>query len=308
MSYRLLISSAAAVAAVSLTALSPSVGHADDPPPSADGGGNFGVQGLTSGASADGSDVTVNAGLLQGTGGGASPGTTVVRSNGTTCTSQAISGLAALDLMNQNNSMGVTINGYPGAGTWYVITCPGTTPSLVFEGAGPGPAPTPLAQPRALAQQALATLHLPAPRVGMSPPSSAELVNFADWLWVDRAIWQPISATAAVGPVAATATATPDRVVYDMGDGSQVTCREPGTPYNLALAPNAQSTDCSYTYPASSAGQPGNRYTATATIYWHVTWTSTGAPGGGDLGETAGDSASTQVEVDEVQALNVPSR
>lgn len=308
MSGRLLTTAAGLACAVLVFIAVPRTAFADGGQ-SPSGSDNFGVQQGTSGVSADGSDVTVNAGLLQGTGGDANPGTTVSSSHGTTCTSQAVSGVAAANLMNQNPSTDLTINGFPGAGTWYLITCPGTTPSLVFDGAaGPGQAAAPLAQPRALAQQALATLHLPAPRVGMSPPSGAELVNFEDWLWVDRSNWQAISATAAVGPVAATARATPDRVVYDMGDGSEVTCRDPGTPYNLAVAPAAQSTDCSYRYATSSAGQPGNRYTATATIYWHVTWTSVGAPGGGDLGEIAGDSATVQVEVDEVQALNVAAR
>jgi len=165
-----------------------------------------------------------------------------------------------------------------------------------------------LAQPAALAQQALATMHLPAPRIGMSPPNTAEIVNFQDWLWVDSSMWHPISATASVGSVAATATATPQRVVYDMGDGNQVVCSSAGTPYNPATAPGAQSTSCSYRYANSSAGQPNNLYAASATIYWHVTWTAVGAPGGGDLGEIPGDTATTQVAVDEVQALNTASR
>jgi hypothetical protein len=213
-----------------------------------------------------------------------------------------------VNLINTNGSTSITINGVPGGGTWYLITCPGTTPSLIFEGAPAGQAAAPLAQPAALAQQALATMHLPAPRIGMSPPNTAEIVNFQDWLWVDGSMWHPISATAAVGPVAATATATPERVLYEMGDGSQVVCTGPGTPYKPAIAPGAQSTNCSYSYPNSSAGQPNNQYTASATIYWHVTWTAVGAPGGGDLGEFAGDTATTQVAVDEVQALNTASR
>jgi hypothetical protein len=142
----------------------------------------------------------------------------------------------------------------------------------------------------------------------MSPPSTAEIVNFQDWLWVDGSMWHPLSATASVGPVTATATATPERVLYEMGDGSQVVCTGPGTPYNPAVAPGAQSTTCSYSYPNSSAGQPNNQYTASATIYWHVTWRAVGAPGGGDLGQVAGDTATTQVAVDEVQALNTASR
>jgi hypothetical protein len=305
-SARLLAAATAAPVIALLALASPLVVMAGNGPPSG-GSDNFGVQQGTSGTQVNGSDVTVNAGLTQGVGGG-NGGATVTTASGTTCTSQAIDGTTAVNLMNTNGSTSVTINGLPGPGTWYLITCPGTTPSLVFVGATPGgPVPT-LAQPALLAQQALATMHLPAPRVGMSPPSTAEVVNFQDWLWVDNAMWRPISATASVGPVAATATATPDRVVYDMGDGGQVVCTGPGTPYNLAVSPDAQSTGCSYRYANGSAGQQNNRYNATATIYWHVTWTAVGAPGGGDLGEMPGDTASTLVQVDEVQALNVPVR
>ncbi len=306
---RLLIASAAIGATAVLIVAHPQVAMAGQQPPSAVGGsGNFGVQQGTSGTEVNGTDVTVNAGLSQGVGGGSTPGATVITSGGTTCTSQAIDGLSATNLINTNGSTNITINGVPGAGTWYLITCPGTTPSLIFEGASAGQAVAPLAQPAAVAQQALATMHLPAPRVGMSPPNTAEVVNFQDWLWVDSSMWRPISATASVGPVAATATATPQRVIYDMGDGSQVVCTGPGTPYNPAVAPGAQTTNCTYSYTSSSAGQPNNMYTASATIYWHVTWTAVGAPGGGDLGEIPGEVATTQVAVDEVQALNTASR
>ncbi len=304
---RVLTRTAVALATAGIAVLVPSTVLADSPPPPSSGGGNFGVQGLTSGAGVDGTDVTVNAGLMQGTGSAAS-GAKITTAGGSACTSQAVSGESAVNLINTNSSTSITINGAPGAGTWYLITCPGTTPSLIFDGASAGQAAAPLAEPAVLAQQALATMHLPAPRVGMSPPNAAEVVNFQDWLWVDNSIWHPISATASVGPVAATATATPQRVVYDMGDGRQVVCIGPGTPYSQAVAPGAQSTNCSYSYPNSSAGQPNNQYTATATIYWHVTWTANGAPGGGDLGEIPGDTATTQVAVDEVQALNTASR
>jgi hypothetical protein len=309
MSARILMTSAAFCTTALLFVAHPYVAMAGDQPPPAGGGSdNFGVQQGTSGTEINGSDITVNAGLSQGVGGGPSPGATVTTSSGTTCTSQAVSGESAVNLINTNSSTSITINGVPGAGTWYLITCPGTTPSLIFEGAPAGQAAAPLAQPAALAQQALATMHLPAPRIGMSPPNTAEIVNFQDWLWVDSSMWHPISATASVGSVAATATATPQRVVYDMGDGNQVVCSSAGTPYNPATAPGAQSTSCSYRYANSSAGQPNNLYAASATIYWHVTWTAVGAPGGGDLGEIPGDTATTQVAVDEVQALNTASR
>jgi hypothetical protein len=282
---------------------------ADNGPISGTGiGGNAYAQGVTSGAQVNGSDVTVNAGLTQGSGAKASP-TNFKASSGPVCTSQAVDSLTAVGLINQNPGASVSMNGDPGTGTWYVITCPGTTPSLLFVSTvGRPAAQPPLTQPRALAQEALATMRLPGPMVEMSPPSGAEVVNFQDWLWVAPSTWHPISATATAGPVSATATATPTRVVYDMGNGGEVVCDGAGTPYDPTVPSQEQSTSCSYTYIASSAGEPGNRYTATATIYWSVRWTAAGAPGGGNLGEIPGDTTSTSVEVDEIQAINTASR
>jgi hypothetical protein len=307
MSYRVLTTFGAVLVGSVLVVASPERVLADIPPSTA-GNNNAGVQGLTSGANINGADVTVNAGLTQGTGASASP-TTVKSASGSTCTSQAVDSLSAVGLLNQNPATNVTVNGAPGAGTWYLVNCPGTTPSLLFVSTvGLGGTQPALAQPRALAQEALATMHLPGPTLEMSPPSGAEVVNFQDWLWVDRSTWHPISATATAGPVSATAVATPDRVVYDMGNGAKVVCNGPGTAYAPDLPPGQQSTNCSYLYLTSSAGQPNNRYTATATIYWTVRWTAAGAPGGGNLGEIPGDTTSTSVEVDEIQAINTASR
>lgn len=211
---------------------------------------NGAMQGLTSGVDVSGTDVTVNAGLIQGTGGGP-PATTISSSSGVTCTSQAVDSGAATSLMVLSPATQMSMYGDPGRGTWYLVNCPGTTPSLVFVGGTQQPARPPLAQPSALAQQALATMHLPAPPVRMSPPSGAQVVNLADWLWIDPASWKPLSATATAGPVSATATATPERVVYDMGDGAEVVCVGPGIPYNPAIPDDRQTTTCNHSSPGA---------------------------------------------------------
>ena len=84
-----------------------------------------------------------------------------------------------------------------------------------------------------------------------------------------------------------------------MGNGDTVTCDGPGTPYS-ASDPNA-TTDCSYTWPQAGS------YTVTATVYWSVTWTAAGAPGGGNLGLQAGPAAEVPVTVTESQAINTPT-
>jgi len=157
--------------------------------------------------------------------------------------------------------------------------------------------------PAVLAQQALSKLPLAAPSIEMAPPPSTDqLVNVSTWLWINPAAWQSRSATAAAGPVSATATATPVEVVWNMGDGNQITCAGPGTPYSSS-DPNA-STNCSYTWTQSSAGQPNGAFTISATVHWQVAWTASGAPGGGSLGQVAGAAAQVAVRVAESQAVN----
>jgi hypothetical protein len=118
-------------------------------------------------------------------------------------------------------------------------------------------------------------------------------------MWIDPSAWRTLTASASAGPVTSTATAMPSKVVWNMGDGDTVTCNGPGTPFSPS-DPNA-STDCSYTWPQAGS------YTVTATMYWSVIWTATGAPGGGNLGVQAGPPAEVQVVATESQAINTPS-
>lgn len=196
--------------------------------------------------------------------------------------------------------------GGPMPGEWVDPVCmgPGTIDPMpvIWVTTGNQPA-APAVNPAVLAQQAVAQLPLPAPTIEMAPPPNRDqLVNVLSWLWVDSSAWRSLSATAAAGPVSATATATPAEVVWDMGDGHSVTCQGPGVPYDSSN-PNA-STYCSYTWRTSSAGQPNGAYRVTATVYYQAAWTAAGAPGGGSLGLVAGPSATAWVRVAESQAIN----
>lgn len=261
-------------------------------------------QAAGSGVSISGSDITVTAGftdMLAGRAGGASSSGGPV--DPCSPTYRAIDPAYAAELGP----------GGPGPGRWWEVATPlscgvGQTgmamsiPVWVPTGMAPGSAP------QVLAREAVRQLHLPAPAVEMSPRTDFnQIVNFDDWLWLDRSAWHPLTATAAVGPVSVTATGTPDEVVWDMGDGHRVTCTGPGVPYDLSLPEDRQHTDCHYTWPQPSSGQPGGTFTVTTTVYWHVRWTAVGAPGGGDLGVVGGPPTTTRVHVIEIHALNVPT-
>jgi hypothetical protein len=107
--------------------------------------------------------------------------------------------------------------------------------------------------------------------------------------------------------ITVTVTAVPERVVWDMGDGTRVTCGGPGTAYNASVPDEQQSTDCSNTYRRTSARESGKSFRVRATIQWRATWTVTGAPGGGDLGVVPRSSASVPLRVGEAQAVNTQS-
>lgn len=162
----------------------------------------------------------------------------------------------------------------------------------------------PPVDPLALAQEALQRTPIPPPAVHLNPPEGRDqVVNLPTWLWIDAAQWQPVSANASAGNVTVTATASPQSVQWDMGNGDVVTCQGPGTPYDTTKSSSQQSTDCSYTYRKSSASSPGGAFVARVTVTWDVTWSAVGIAGGGNLG-AADQSTSFPIRVAEIQAVN----
>lgn len=179
-------------------------------------------------------------------------------------------------------------------------------PGVSREYRPPGAAGAPAVDPAELASEALQRTPLPEPQISMSPsPEIPQLVNLTSFLWLPAEQWQPETASASAGGVTSTVTATPMRVIWDMGQGDTVTCDGPGVPYQPGVPDDRQPSTCHYTYRRSSAGQPGQAFTVTATVQWETTWTVTGAPGGGSLG-TVSQSSSTSVQVAEIQTINTP--
>lgn len=175
-------------------------------------------------------------------------------------------------------------------GQWYVGSC-GTPPNffpIVKYQVLNGP-------PNAavLAQAAVKALRLPTPVIRTNPPASTPLlVTVPVWLWLDSASWGARTATASVPGMSVTATATPTRVVWSPGDGASVTCTGPGTAWTAGDDPRAASPTCGHTYSRSSAGAPGNQFTLSATVTWHVTWV-----GGGQNGAVPDMQTTTTVAV-----------
>lgn len=149
-----------------------------------------------------------------------------------------------------------------------------------------------VASPVQVAAQAMEQLPLPLPEISTAPdPSSTALVGLPVWLWVEDHDWSEVSQTASAGSVTVTATATPDRVEWDMGDGSTVTCYSAGQPYT-----SGASSSCTHTYERTSGQNP---YQLTATVYWDISWSGGGSSGG----QTLTRSSTSELSVDESQTI-----
>ncbi|QTE30038.1 hypothetical protein [Pengzhenrongella sicca] len=155
--------------------------------------------------------------------------------------------------------------------------------------------------PAELAQRAVGTMQLAGPAIGIAPkPGSTGLVGIPVWLWTDVSptTWGPTSASASIPGLTVTATAQAKRIVWDMGDGTKVTCTTPGTVYSKSLG-GGPSPTCGHIYRESSAGKPGDAFALTATTTWEVTWT-----GGGTSGTlTVTRASSTTIRIGELQVL-----
>ena len=236
-------------------------------------------------------------------------------SDPTTTTDPVTCTIKPVNLIQFQEILGPGPNGE--TGYWALDICTGPNgpiphPPVFIEVAQPGTPATPgtntvtAPPPVIVAQQATKQLDLPSTGIEMAPPTtSPQLVNVSTWLWLNPATWKPYTATASIDGVSATATATPQKVVWNMGDGNTVTCDGPGTPYDPSQ-PNATTT-CSYTWAAPSNSQTGGVYQVTATIEWQVTWTAVGAAGGGNLGLVPGPADHVAIAVTESQAINTPT-
>lgn len=158
--------------------------------------------------------------------------------------------------------------------------------------------------PEQAAEAVVRRMDLHAADIGIVPedrPGSIGAVGAPVYMWTTRgpATFGPQTVTGSVGGITITATAKVDRIVWSMGDGTTVTCRTPGTPYEdrYGFTP---SPDCGHRYTRTSAGLPGSAYPIIATSFWVVDWTGPG----GSAGQITLDLTSrTSIQVGELQAL-----
>jgi hypothetical protein len=153
--------------------------------------------------------------------------------------------------------------------------------------------------PAALAEQARAVMRLPEPDIGTAPAlGKPRFVNLPSWMWVEEQGWRPVSATASVSAGSVTVTATPERVVWDTGDGHEVVCTGPGTVFSEAVFREQGSPDCGHTYTTLPAGGAGATVDLVAVWEWSVSWSTTDGRGSDLDGLTT--SSTVAVPVSEI--------
>ena len=133
----------------------------------------------------------------------------------------------------------------------------------------------------AMARQAYDQVPLVFPAPVTSPAIGVDqITGLPTWLWIDPSGWGELSARAEIPGFWVEVAAAPRHVVWDMGDGEQVTCAGPGTPYDPSRPDDDQSTTCSHVYQFVSNDEPDGQYAASVTVIWSVSWrASTGATG-----------------------------
>lgn len=218
----------------------------------------------------------------EGGGGGNTPG--LVRpSRPRTCEVHAAPG--GPDGGGSENDTLVPVAGALVEDDWYYQTCRYTdTGELSYAGYwqyAPGDPVNPGPDLAALARQAFDEVPLTFPVPVTSPAIDIEqITGLPTWLWIDPGGWAELSAQADVAGFWVEVTATPRRVIWDMGDGHEVACDGPGTPYDPSVPDGDQSTDCSHVYQYVSTDEPDGRYAASVTVVWSIAWeASTGATG-----------------------------
>jgi hypothetical protein len=181
------------------------------------------------------------------------------------------------------------------------------TPISVLDLWLPAPPPGITVDPAALAQQAVDSMRLTAIALGVAPralsddPASMGLVGLPVWMWTTptATTWGPNTASASAAGVTVTATARVERVEFDMGDGTVVTCSRITDEYRASFGPARQSPSCGHVYQQTSADEPNGAYAVTATSHWVADWS-----GGGESGTITFELSTTeQLRIGEMQVL-----
>ncbi|WP_329105190.1 hypothetical protein OG792_31895 [Micromonospora sp. NBC_01699] len=194
-------------------------------------------------------------------------------------------------------------DGVPEGQDQYWVSCAGNGQvSVTLDAPPPGFGAPP--DPAELAAEALASLTLNRPRVGVAPhPSKGPgLVGLPVWLWTDPSAqtWGPQEARASDRGVTVEIEASVEKMVWDLGDGRTLTCTTAGRAYNPNSDKNA-TPPCGL--PDGYSKPSGNgKYRVSGVTHWVVPWRVLGGGASGTM-RTTRQSAEVAIEIDELQVV-----
>ncbi|WP_146607448.1 hypothetical protein [Spongiactinospora gelatinilytica] len=165
-------------------------------------------------------------------------------------------------------------------GTHYLVKCSDGSGDVVWNGTGDHiwvrPDHDGRASPEKLARRAYKLIPITPPSVSTAPPRGRDgLVGLPHWFWLADEQWTAKSKRLRAGSVWAEATATPQQMTINTGDGRRLTCNGPGTAYDPTRPPERQKTTCSHLYE-----QPAHGYRVTVSVTWGGSWRGSGGTGG----------------------------
>lgn len=187
-------------------------------------------------------------------------------------------------------------------GVLYCMIFPCETPVQPLDNSPDEQAPPPV-NPADLGQIVLDHMDLPAPDISIAPtPPRPTLVQLWTWFWVPPGQWQPHSDSISLGGATVTVKIEPESVAWQTGEGTTV-CDGPGEEWTPGS--DAETSSCGHEYAHTTVDEPGGKYTVSATIKWHASWTCEGRciATEGDFGTLDSDSSSARLEVRQRQSL-----
>ncbi|NBE91855.1 hypothetical protein FE391_00700 [Nonomuraea sp. KC401] len=178
-------------------------------------------------------------------------------------------------------------------GAWYEVKCSNGSRKIVW--IENKRAPAVIAEQ--LAHRAYKRIPIAAPRVLTAPPRGRDgLVGLPHWFYLAEGQWTARTKRLRTSGVWAEATARPQRMAIDTGEGHTITCNGPGTAYDPSRPVARQSSTCSYRFQ-----RPANARRVTVSVTWGGTWRGSGGAGGALPAITR--SVTFPVRIVEAQAL-----
>jgi hypothetical protein len=150
-----------------------------------------------------------------------------------------------------------------------------------------------------MAEQAVDEMNFSPVSIGISPqmagPDGIGIIGLPVWMWAaDRTpeTTGPMKHSVSAGGYTVAVEAALESIDWDMGDGTTVSCKGPGTPYAKRYG-KQESPTCGHTYTKQGVK------TVKATSHWRVAWS-----GIGQTGTIPVDvSDSTQLTMAELQVI-----